>query len=82
MTGNELRKYRQRESLSQKRLGQLLGYSDQQIARWESYKSQIPASASALLYILIHYKRDKTAILDLLISHAIERMHREFKKDQ
>ena len=50
--GRELRFLRKRLNLSQKALADLLGYSDQQVRRWEKDASEMPSPASRLLRLL------------------------------
>ncbi len=76
-SGPEIRFLRKRMELSQKGLADLLGYSDQQVRRWEAEKAEIPAPASRLLRLLVREwegKADTSApefVRDLL-EHAVE----------
>ena len=49
MTGDQLKKYRQREGLSQEALAEKLFISQPQVSRYESGECPIPAQVPALL---------------------------------
>lgn len=76
-SGREVRFLRKRMGLSQKGLADLLGYSDQQVRRWESDKAEIPAPASRLIRLLVREwdaKADEPApvFIQELLEHAVE----------
>lgn len=76
-SGPEIRFLRKRMELSQKGLADLLGYSDQQVRRWEAEKAEIPAPASRLLRLLVREWEEKadTSAPDFvryLLEHAVE----------
>jgi putative transcriptional regulator len=50
--GKELRFLRTEMDLTQTELGRLIGYSDQQVARWEKDQSRIPAPANKMVRLL------------------------------
>lgn len=52
LTGREIRYLRTHLQLTQADLGKRLGYSAQQVARWEKEKSEMPGSADRLLRII------------------------------
>ncbi len=52
LNGKELRFLRTQMDLTQSELGRLLGYSDQQVARWEKGHSNIPSPANRMLRLL------------------------------
>jgi len=52
LSGKELRFLRKEMDLTQAELGQLVGLSDQQVARWEKETYEIPSSADHLLRVL------------------------------
>jgi len=53
LKGKELRFVRIEMDLTQSELGRLIGYSDQQVARWEKDQSQIPAPANKMIRLLL-----------------------------
>ena len=59
--GRELRFLRKRLNLSQKGLADLLGYSDQQIRRWENDLAEMPRPASRLLRLLVREWKTKAS---------------------
>jgi putative transcriptional regulator len=52
LKGKELRFLRTEMDLTQSELGRLIGYSDQQVARWEKDQSRIPAPANRTTRLL------------------------------
>ena len=75
--GRELKFLRKRLNLSQKALADLLGYSDQQVRRWENDAAEMPSPASRLLRLLVREwetKADDRApeFLRALLDHAVE----------
>lgn len=69
MNGQDIKHYRKREMLSQRRLGQLIGYSEQQIARWEKGTANLTGPAQALLYVLMNWKVG-ASVRALLVENA------------
>jgi DNA-binding transcriptional regulator YiaG len=59
LSGKELRFLRKEMDLTQTELGQLVGLSDQQVARWEKDRYEIPSAADYLLrfFYLEHIKK-------------------------
>ena len=75
--GCELKFLRKRLNLSQKGLADLLGYSDQQVRRWENDVAEMPSPASRLLRLLVREwetKADERApeFMRALLEHAVE----------
>ena len=75
--GRELKFLRKRLNLSQKALADLLGYSDQQVRRWENDVAEMPSPASRLLRLLVREwetKADDRApeFMRTLLEHAVE----------
>ena len=75
--GRELKFLRKRLNLSQKGLADLLGYSDQQVRRWEKDVAEMPSPASRLLRLLVREwetKADDRApeFMRTLLDHAVE----------
>lgn len=75
--GRELKFLRKRLNLSQKGLADLLGYSDQQVRRWENDIAEMPSPASRLLRLLVREwetKADDRApeFMRTLLDHAVE----------
>ena len=75
--GRELKFLRKRLNLSQKALADLLGYSDQQVRRWENDVAEMPSPASRLLRLLVREwetKADDRApeFIGTLLEHAVE----------
>ncbi len=75
--GRELKFLRKRLDLSQKALADLLGYSDQQVRRWENDVAEMPSPASRLLRLLVREwetKADDRApeFMRTLLEHAVE----------
>jgi putative transcriptional regulator len=69
LSGKEIRYLRKEMDLTQAELGQLVGLSDQQVARWEKEKSEIPSAADHLLRLLYLEHIGKTLkVRDLLTS--------------
>ncbi|MBI2803111.1 MAG: helix-turn-helix domain-containing protein [Gammaproteobacteria bacterium] len=52
LTGKELRFLRKQMSLTQSELGQIVGLSSQQVARWEKGEYEIPGPAERLVRLL------------------------------
>jgi DNA-binding transcriptional regulator YiaG len=52
LKGKELRFLRTQLDLTQSELGRLIGYSDQQVARWEKDQSRMPAPANRMVRVL------------------------------
>jgi len=52
LAGKEIRYLRTHMQLTQSDLAKLLGYSTQQVARWEKEKSEIPGAADRLTRII------------------------------
>lgn len=75
--GRELKFLRKRLDLSQKGLADLLGYSDQQVRRWENDVAEMPNPASRLLRLLVREwetkARDRAPeFMRELLKHAVE----------
>ena len=75
--GRELKFLRKRLNLSQKALADLLGYSDQQVRRWENDLAEMPNPASRLLRLLAREwetkARDRVPeFMRELLEHAVE----------
>jgi putative transcriptional regulator len=68
MNGKELRFLRVQMDLTQSELGKLLGYSDQQVARWEKGRCSIPTPANKILRFLFqeHLGNKNISIRDFL----------------
>ena len=76
-SGHELKFLRKRLNLSQKGLADLLGYSDQQVRRWENDVAEMPSPASRLLRLLVREwetKADDRApeFIRTLLDRAVE----------
>ena len=76
-SGRELRFLRKRLDLSQKGLADLLGYSDQQVRRWEKGEAEMPSPASRLLRLLVREWETKAQdrapeFMRTLLEHAVE----------
>lgn len=76
-SGRELRFLRRRLNLSQKGLADLLGYSDQQVRRWEKEEAEMPNPASRLLRLLVREWETKAKdrapeFMRALLEHAVE----------
>ena len=76
-SGRELRFLRKRLDLSQKGLADLLGYSDQQVRRWEKEEAEMPNPASRLLRLLVREWETKAKdrapeFMRTLLDHAVE----------
>ena len=52
LSGAEIRFLRSQMSLTQSQLARLMGYSAQQVARWEKEQSEMPGAAERLLRVL------------------------------
>lgn len=75
--GREIKFLRKRLDLSQRGLADLLGYSDQQVRRWENDVAEMPNPASRLLRLLVREwetKADDRApeFMRALLEHAVE----------
>ena len=75
--GRELRFLRKRLNLSQKGIADLLGYSDQQIRRWENDSAEMPGPASRLLRLLVREWETKASdrapeFMRNLLENAVE----------
>lgn len=75
--GREIKFLRKRLNLSQRGLADLLGYSDQQVRRWENDVAEMPNPASRLLRLLVREwetKADDRApeFMRALLEHAVE----------
>lgn len=59
LSGKELRFLRKEMDLTQVEIGQLVGLSDQQVARWEKDKYEIPSAADYVIrfFYLEHIKK-------------------------
>lgn len=68
LSGNELRFLRKEMDLTQAELGNLVGLSDQQVARWEKDEYEIPGAADTLtrLYYLDHIKKVPANMRELI----------------
>jgi DNA-binding transcriptional regulator YiaG len=68
LKGKELRFLRTEMDLTQSELGRLIGYSDQQVARWEKEQSQIPTPANKIIRLLIrgHLTNDCVSVREVL----------------
>lgn len=65
--GKELRYLRKHMDLTQARLGDLIGLSSQQVARWEKNQCEISGAAESLLRILfIEHLRKRISVRGLL----------------
>lgn len=76
-SGHELKFLRKRLDLSQKGLADLLGYSDQQVRRWENDIATMPNPASRLLRLLVREWETKASdrapeFMRALLEHAVE----------
>ena len=76
-SGRELRFLRKRLDLSQKGLADLLGYSDQQVRRWEKEEAEMPNPASRLMRLLVREWETKAKdrapeFMRALLDHAVE----------
>jgi len=68
LKGKELRFLRTEMDLTQSDLGRLIGYSDQQVARWEKDQSRIPSPANRMVRLLFreHLGNHGFSIRDML----------------
>ncbi|HZK89297.1 MAG TPA: helix-turn-helix domain-containing protein [Stellaceae bacterium] len=68
LKGKELRFLRTEMDLTQSELGRLIGYSDQQVARWEKDQSRIPAPANRMIRLLVreHLSNDRFSVREVL----------------
>lgn len=68
LRGKELRFLRTEMDLTQSDLGRLIGYSDQQVARWEKDQSRIPSPANRMIRLLFreHLGNHGFSIRDVL----------------
>ncbi len=66
--GRELRYLRRHMDLTQAELGELIGLSSQQVARWEKNQSNISGAAESLLRILfLEHLRKNISVRGLLV---------------
>ena len=75
--GREIKFLRKRLNLSQKGLADLLGYSDQQVRRWENDVAEMPSPASRLLRLLVREWETKASdrapeFICTLLERAVE----------
>jgi putative transcriptional regulator len=68
LKGKELRFLRTEMDLTQSELSRLIGYSDQQVARWEKDQSRIPGPANRMIRLLFrsHLTNDCVSVREVL----------------
>ena len=72
ISAEDIRKFREKTSLSQTALANMLHVSVKDVIKWESGKKKITGAASVLLYLLIQKPEIKDELRNILVTSTAE----------